>query len=346
MSGRLPAETVWRNAEDSVVAGDVASLETLLRDYGDIIRNERPQSRWNNTLAPDYAAGDARAIITSTHHFDTWAEFVGHIETLRDSASPVARFETAVDAIVAGEIATLTQLLRDRPELVRARSARRHHSTLLHYIGANGVEAFRQRTPPTAVAIAAILLDAGADVNAVADMYRGSTTLGLVATSLHPKLAGVQQQLIQLLLERGAAIDDPAVAGGRSLVHSCLANGQPDAAEYLARRGAPLDLESAAGIGRLDVVRSLLGDDDAARRSVTEAQAESALLSASANGRSAVAELLLERGVNVDVRVDGFSGVNAAATGGHLETVRMFLARGASLELRNRYDGTSLEAAL
>lgn len=289
--------------------------------------------------------GDARGIIASRHHFNTWDEFVAHTETMKDKASPVARFEAAVDAIVSGDVATLTELLRDDPKLIRARSPRRHHATLLHYVGANGVEAFRQRTPRNASAIAQLLLDAGAEVDAVADMYGGSTTLGLVATSLHPKLAGVQQPLIQLLLERGAALDHSAAAGGRSLVHSCLANGRGEAAEYLASRGAPLDFESAAGVGRLDVVQSFFSDE-AVTSPVTKAQMESALIWASAYGRTAVAELLLDRGVDIDAQVSGFTGVNWAATNGHLETLRMFLARGASLELRNRYGGTSLEAAL
>src|SRR5687767_9692458 len=43
--------------------------------------------------------------------------------------------------------------------------------TLLHYLGANGVEPFRQHTPKNAVEIVAVLLDAGADVNAEAQMY-------------------------------------------------------------------------------------------------------------------------------------------------------------------------------
>src|SRR6476646_10781915 len=178
---------VWKTAEEAVVAADLATLDALLRDYGDIIRTEPPQSWWNNTLTPDYAAGDARGIIASTHHFDTWDALVAHLATIRDEASPAARFEAAVDAIVGGDIAALTRLLRNDPQLVRARSPRRHHSTLLHYVGANGVEAFRQHTPANAVAIAEVLFCAGAEGDASADMYRGSPTLGLVATSLHPK---------------------------------------------------------------------------------------------------------------------------------------------------------------
>ena len=51
-------------------------------------------------------------------------------------------------------------------EIVRARSARRHHATLLHYTAANGVEGERQKTPPNAVAVMTALLDAGAEVRA------------------------------------------------------------------------------------------------------------------------------------------------------------------------------------
>jgi hypothetical protein len=108
-------------------------------------------------------------------------------------SSSVARFERAVDAVVLGDAALLERMLRESPELVRARSARTHHSMLLHYVGANGVESWRQRTPKNAVQILETLLAAGAEADATADMYGGgSTTLGLVATSCHPRDAGLQ----------------------------------------------------------------------------------------------------------------------------------------------------------
>src|SRR6202040_803444 len=100
-------------------------------------------------------------------------------ESLKNRNSPIARFEAAVDAIVSGEVATLEKLLHRDPELIRARSTRKHHSMLLHYVGANGVEFFRQRTPKNAVQIADMLLKAGAEVEASADKYGGSTSLGL-----------------------------------------------------------------------------------------------------------------------------------------------------------------------
>jgi hypothetical protein len=116
---------------------------------------------------------------------------------VKDSSSPVARFERAVDAVVTGDAASLGRALREHPELVRTRSTRTHRSMLLHYVGANGVESWRQRTPGNAVQILEMLVAAGAEIDATADIYGGgSTTLGLVATSCHPRGAGLQEPLI------------------------------------------------------------------------------------------------------------------------------------------------------
>ena len=53
------------------------------------------------------------------------------------------------------------------------------------------------------------LLDAGADVNAVAGMYGGgSTTIALLITSSHPAEAGVVEEVVKVLLEAGAETDD------------------------------------------------------------------------------------------------------------------------------------------
>ncbi len=94
---------------------------------------------------------DAQFLIARAHGFESWPKFAKHIESLRsDQGSP---FERAADAIVSGDIDTLRALLRESPRLVHERSARDHHSTLLHYTAANGIEDFRQRTPPNIVDI-------------------------------------------------------------------------------------------------------------------------------------------------------------------------------------------------
>jgi hypothetical protein len=261
LTGAAEKAAIWKSAEDAIVAGDAATLERLLRDHAKMLRTERPQSSWFGGLTPDYSKGDARAIITHEHYFTHWDQLAELKTRLTDPASPAARFERAVDAIVAGEAGILAQLLRQHPDLVGARSPRRHHSTLLHYVGANGVESWRQRTPKNAVEIARMLLDAGADIDAGADMYGpGCTTLGLTATSIHPKNAGVLYDLIDLLLARGATLLDGA-GNAHTLIRGCLANGRGEAAQYLTTKGAPLDLESAAGVGRLDVVTSFFNAD-------------------------------------------------------------------------------------
>jgi ankyrin repeat protein len=114
------------------------------------------------------------------------------------------------------------------------------------------------------------------------------------------------------------------------LVQGCLANGQPEAAEYLASRGAPLDLESAAGLGRVDDVKRLIAR--AARKTVI-----AAFSLACAYGRAAVVDFLLaDGGVDVDAELtshgDGHTGLHVAAFHGRLEAVKVLLQHGAEIQ--------------
>ena len=74
-----------------------------------------------------------------------------------------------------------------------------------NYIGSNGVETYRQRVPLNLAEITRLLIDAGADVNATANMYGGgSTALGLLVTSDHPARAGVTGDVRKVLVDAGA----------------------------------------------------------------------------------------------------------------------------------------------
>ncbi|HKO58379.1 MAG TPA: ankyrin repeat domain-containing protein [Thermoanaerobaculia bacterium] len=283
----------------------------------------------------------AQFVIARSHGFESWPKFARHIDGLLRERSSVRDFEAAADAIVAGDEATLRRLLRDDPKLIRMRSTREHRATLLHYVSANGVEGYRQKSPPNAARITAMLLDAGAEVDAEADVYGGGcTALGLVATSVHPEKAGVAEAVMQLLLDRGASIDHPTMTGSaHSAVVGCLANGRPRAAAFLADRGARLDLEGAAGIGRLDVAEQLLPD-------ATRAQVQNGFLYACEYGHTAVARYLLDHGADLsDQGTTGLTGLHWAVMGGHLEVIDMLLDRGAPLEAVNVYGGTVLETA-
>ena len=260
-------------------------------------------------------------MIARAHGFASWARLVHHLERLASAASDLSAFERAADAIVSGDLAALEQLLGTHPGLARARSSREHHATLLHYVSANGVENYRQKTPANIVAIARRLLDAGAQVDAEADVYGGgATTLGLVVTSSPPRDAGVQNALADLLLERGARLEE-------NIVRSCLMNGCPEAAAHMAARGASLTLEEAAGIGRLDVVAQHFEPP----RMPSNVEASAALMMASWYDRTKIVRFLLDHGVDVAMAApgDGDTALHIAAYRGSVAMVALLLQRGA-----------------
>ncbi|HEV3153725.1 MAG TPA: ankyrin repeat domain-containing protein [Candidatus Baltobacteraceae bacterium] len=280
----------------------------------------------------------AQLIIAREHGFASWPKFAAHVKALQIEDSPAAAFEAAAGAIARGEIELLQHLLRANPRIVFQRSARSHAAALLHYTAANGVEDFRQKTPPNIVAIADALLKAGAPVDAVAPIYGGSTALSLAASSVHPERAGVQIDLLQLLLEGGAAID--GVPGSANPILSALRNGRGRAAQFLAGRGARLDLESALGTGRIDALRETLQ-----RGEYTLEQWKSGLAWACEYGHARAVEYVLERGSDPNELIFGQTPLHWAAMSAQHEIVRLLLDRNALPQIRNRYGATALGQA-
>lgn len=348
---------MYPNPQDVLPLPPRPNLEEYQKQAKDLVKASRSvdagairawATKWLGTLdrtvdqiaqfarAKGSSLADAQFVIARVHGFESWPKFAKHLEALTRTSS-VSNFESAADAIVAGDVATLGRLLREHPELIRARSTREHRATLLHYISANGVENYRQTTPKNAVEVAEMLLEAGAEVDAKAAVYGGDwPTLGLTATSIHPARAGVQEALMELLLRYGAALD--LSPRGRDFVMECLANGCPGAAEFLIRRGAPLDFEAAAALGRLDVVE---------KASATKEQMLTAFVWACGYGRNSVVDFLLKRGVDIAWQDrDGQTGLHWAVFSGQLETVKLLLARKAPLEVRNVYGGTVLGQAV
>ncbi len=147
------------------------------------------------------SADDARLAIAREYGWDSWREVA------RAAPGPPDRtFQRGVQATVHGELAELRRLLREEPGLVRARSSFGHRATLLHYLGANGVEFQHQMTPRNAPEVARALIGAGAEVSATARFYgKDTTVLPLIMTSAHPSAAGVADQLIAVLKAAGAS---------------------------------------------------------------------------------------------------------------------------------------------
>lgn len=293
---------------------------------------------------------DAQLAVARFHDFRDWSALKDHVESVRPENSPVHRFESAVEAVISGDLVTLTALFREFADLIQARSRRVthfdppvHRATLLHYVAANGVEGCRQKTPANAVDVAIALLRAGAQVDALADMYGGQcTTLSLLVSSCHPAEAGVQSELVETLLDFGASIEGVGVGRWVSPLMTALAFGYRSAAETLARRGARVDnLAAAAGLGRLADARGLLSRADSDSR-------HRALALAAQLGHANIVRLLLDAGENPNrYNPDGVHShstpLHQAALAGHYEVVELLVERGARLDLKDTiYQSTAL----
>jgi ankyrin repeat protein len=288
---------------------------------------------------------DAQLVVAQEYSFDTWADLARFTAAVRQDAR-VERFESAVEAVISGDVETLRSMLREDPELVRARSTRRHHATLLHYIGANGVEGGRQKTPQNAVEVTKTLLDAGAEVDAVAGLYDAKcTTMSMLVSSGHPAQAGLQAELAETLLDYGAKLDGPG-SNWQSALMTALAFGYGDTAEALARRGARVDnLAAAAGLGRLEDAVRLLPAADASTRHI-------ALALAAQHGHAEVVRLLLDAGEDPNrLNPDGFHShstpLHQAVWANHAGVVRLLVERGTQLDIHDTvYHGTPLGWAI
>ena len=291
--------------------------------------------------AAELGPADARLVVAHEYAFESWDDVATFAAGVRGDG-PSATFERAVEAVVSGDVTALRRMLSEHPELARARSPRRHHATLLHYVAANGVENVRQRTPPNAVEVAKTLIDAGADVDALADMYEQKcTTMSMLVSSAHPANAGLQAALAETLLDAGAGRDGPGTASQSALM-TALAFGYLDTARALARRGTPVEtIEATAGLGRLEETARLLPGADRASRHV-------ALALAAQHGHVDVVRLLLDAGEDPNrYNPSGYHShstpLHQAVASDHPEVVRLLVERGARLDVRDAvYDGTPL----
>jgi ankyrin repeat protein len=298
--------------------------------------------------ASPFDLADARLTVARVHDFQGWEVLQDWVEAVARQDSPVSRFESAVQTIVEGEVEALGSQLRADPALVRARSTRVthfdppvHRATLLHYVAANGVEGQNQKTPPTAVDVARRLLDAGAEVDALADMYGGQhTTMCMLVSSGHPAAAGLQVALVDTLADYGASVNPFGRGDWTSPLLTALAFGYADTADALVRRGARVEtLAAAAGLGRVAESQRLLGTAAADERH--RAVALSAQL-----GRIDVLRLLLDAGedpsrYNPKGNHAHSTPLHQAVWSGHEAVVRLLVERGARLDVRDTVYGAT-----
>lgn len=161
-----------------------------------------------------------------------------------------------------------------------------------------------------------------------------------------------QLDVIDLLLERGADINARRQDGARPIQ---LTNGDyhfrgwrdvprnwhttpAQVLAHLIARGAYVDICTAASMGDLVRVKTLLDQDPALANRVLEyvsyyIGSGSPLRNAAARGHNDVVRLLLERGADPNLREEGIAphgqALYAAAANGHYEIAKLLLAHGA-----------------
>jgi ankyrin repeat protein len=297
---------------------------------------------------------DAQMALARWYDFLDWERLVDHVEAVRVPGSDVFRFERAVEAVIDGDAGTLHELLKADPRLVRARSRRVthfdppvHRAMLLHYVAANGVEGYRQRSPKNAADVTRLLLEAGADANAVCSLYGGEcTTMALLVSSTPPDRANVQVPILDVLIDHGASLTPVGEGNWTSPIETALVFNKSAAARRLVERGAPVQtVAAAAGLGRIDDVRRLLPTSSALDR-------RRALALASQAGQSQAVTALLDAGE--DPNQFNPPGTHAhtpplhqAVASGQLSIVKLLVNRGARLDIKDSiYHSTPLGWAI
>ena len=138
----------------------------------------------------------------------------------------------AVEAIRSGDIASLKHLLADHPGLATARIGPR---TLLH-VATDWPGHF-----PDGPGSVAVLIDAGADVNAT---FAGSHS----ETPLHWAASSDDVAVLDVLLDKGADIEATgAVIGGGTPLADAVAFGQWKAGATAGRKRGPHDALAGCG---------------------------------------------------------------------------------------------------
>lgn len=212
--------------------------------------------------------------IAELHHHEL---VLNHNERLPDGP-----FKQALDFMDAGDSVHLKEHLARHPNLITEKAVFEGGNyfatpTLLEFLPENPNR--QGNLPPNAIAIAQILLEAGAKRN----LDAMNETAMLAASGRVCREAGVQTPLLKLLCKHGA---DPAYA-----MHSALAHGEFEAARVLIDCGAKLDLPTAATLDERNVVKNLV-------ETATSSELQLALSLSANAGRHEVVIMLLSAGAD------------------------------------------------
>jgi ankyrin repeat protein len=263
-----------------------------------------------------------------------------------------AKFHPAMAAIKDGNIDELKAILRQDPSLATARSSR-SHPTLLQCLALDAVDV------PNKVEMAQVLIAAGADLD---EPLVAAGSIGNV-------------EVAAALLDAGAAIDRP---DGWSPLEEALYWGNDRVVALLLERGASVsNLRSAAGLGRMDLLKSFFDTDgklkpeagkmnwpfggpetcnhqgkigEELRAKIAQWSHEpgeiinNAFIYACMHNQIEAAKFLLEKGADINAIPTGFdyagTGLHYAALNGHRGMVDFLLERGADPTIKDTKVGS------
>ena len=358
----------WERVEDRVArlraAFAAAAPETKERLLAAVHARERFQHYVPDaqTLSED----DARLVIANEEGYAFWSKYESYLDL-----DPTV--QQVIAAARIGDLSKLRSLLRTDPAAANPHWVRADltpspipNDSIPLFVVSEGVfnGTNRQGNDDT---LTRALIDAGADV----EIERGTPLTAAVSFNA----AGA----VRALLEAGAAVDG-VDRNGAPLAYALLF-GFADVAELLAQYGAKLDLRFAAGLGKLDAIKSFFNLDGSLKpeagaladpyenhwrcERTRENVLSQALFFACLHGRLEVADFLLRQGADVNREVLGLgpspagtvlhalTSISVGATADpeaieqrRLPTVRFLLDRGASVAVRDsRFHATPLDWA-
>ena len=152
---------------------------------------------------------------------------------------------------------------------------------------------------------------------------------------------------VQSLIDADASLVSAKNDSGVSAVLSATYFGRKDIRDLLLARGAKLELQDAAAVGRLDRVKEIVAANPALANS-SSSDGFPIVALAAFMGHLDIARYLKEKGADVNAVATNGSGYNAltgAVTAGHADVVAWLLQSGADANYRYGPGYTPLHAA-